>query len=209
MSHAKELEIRRQFLDEAQEYLQSLDEALMGLAGNRVDIQKLNAALRAAHSIKGGAGMMGFQVLSNLAHRLEDSFKVLKVDKAIVVTSYLENLLLSAVDCLHRVIESDRHNTPIDPDWLSTEVDSLFERLHQQLGDPQNESAASLLSPEEGQDIIPLLFETEVEGCLQRLEGVLELPDQPCLQEELTILAQELGGLGEMLQLPGLTSVVH
>lgn len=213
MSHAKELEIRRQFLDEAQEYLQSLDEALMGLAGNRVDIQKLNAALRAAHSIKGGAGMMGFQVLSNLAHRLEDSFKVLKVDKAIVVTSYLENLLLSAVDCLHRVIESDRHNTPIDPDWLSTEVDPLFERLHQQLGDPQNESAASLLSPEEGQDIIPLLFETEVEGCLQRLEGVLELPDQPCLQEELTILAQELGGLGEMLQLPAFSrlceSVVH
>ncbi len=213
MSHAKELEIRRQFLDEAQEYLQSLDAALMGLAGNRVDIQKLNAALRAAHSIKGGAGMMGFQVLSNLAHRLEDSFKVLKVDKAIVVTSYLENLLLSAVDCLHRVIESDRHNTPIDPDWLSTEVDLLFEQLHQQLGDPQDESAASLLSPEEGQDIVPLLFETEVEGCLQRLEGVLELPDQPCLQEELTILAQELGGLGEMLQLSAFSrlceSVVH
>ncbi|MBC7824585.1 MAG: hybrid sensor histidine kinase/response regulator [Candidatus Parcubacteria bacterium] len=213
MSHAKELEIRRQFLDEAQEYLQSLDAALMGLAGNRVDIQKLNAALRAAHSIKGGAGMMGFQVLSNLAHRLEDSFKVLKVDKEIVVTSYLENLLLSAVDCLHRVIESDRHDTPIDPDWLSTEVDPLFEQLHQQLGDPQDESAASLLSPEEGQDIIPLLFETEVEGCLHRLEGVLELPDQPCLHEELTILAQELGGLGEMLQLPAFSrlceSVVH
>jgi two-component system, chemotaxis family, sensor histidine kinase and response regulator PixL len=201
MSHAKELEIRRQFLDEAQEYLQSLDAALMGLADNRVDIQKINAALRAAHSIKGGAGMMGFQVLSNLAHRLEDSFKVLKLDKTIVVTSYLENLLLTAVDYLHRVIECDRHNILIDPNWLSTEVDPLFEQLHRQLGDPQDESAASLLSPEEGQDIIPLLFETEVEGCLQRLESVLELPDQPCLQEELTILAQELSGLGEMLQL--------
>ncbi|PSO80643.1 MAG: hypothetical protein BRC41_16965 [Cyanobacteria bacterium QH_9_48_43] len=28
--------------------------------------------LRAAHSIKGGAAMMGFQTLTHLAHRLED-----------------------------------------------------------------------------------------------------------------------------------------
>ncbi|PSB21282.1 hybrid sensor histidine kinase/response regulator [Phormidesmis priestleyi ULC007] len=202
MSHAKELEIRRQFLDEAQEYLDALDAALIGLADNRVDTQKINAALRAIHSIKGGAGMMGFTVLSDLAHRLEDSFKVLKVEKAIAVDFQLETLLLTAVDVLRRVIEYDRHNAAIDPQWLNIEVDPLFEQLHKQLGDPQDENAASVLSPEDGQDIVPLLFETEVEGCLQRLEGVLATPDQPCLQEELTILAQELGGLGEMLQLP-------
>ena len=202
MSHDKELEIRRQFLDEAQEYLDALDAALMGLADNRVDTQKINAALRAIHSIKGGAGMMGFIVLSDLAHRLEDSFKVLKVEKAIAVDFQLETRLLTAVDVLRRVIECDRHDAAIDPNWLSNEVDPLFEQLHEQLGDPQDESAASVLSPEDGQDIVPMLFETEVEGCLQRLEGVLAAPDQPCLQEELTILAQELGGLGEMLQLP-------
>ena len=207
MSHDKELEIRRQFLDEAQAYLDALDAALIGLADNRVDPQKINSALRAIHSIKGGAGMMGFSTLSDLAHRLEDSFKVLKVEQAIAVDFHLETLLLTAVDVLRRVIECDRHQTGIDPQWLSSEVDPLFEQLHEQLGDPQDENAASVLSPEEGQDIVPLLFETEVEGCLQRLEGVLAAPDQPCLQEELMILAQELGGLGEMLQLPAFVSL--
>jgi chemotaxis family two-component system sensor histidine kinase/response regulator PixL len=66
---SKELEIRRQFLDEAQEYLEALDTAVIGLSDGRVDLQRLNSALRAAHSIKGGAGMMGFHLLSQSAHR--------------------------------------------------------------------------------------------------------------------------------------------
>lgn len=219
MSQNKELEIRRQFLDEAQEYLDTLDAAILGIADQQVDVQRVNAALRAAHSIKGGAGMMGFQVLSELAHRLEDSFKVLKVDKSIVVTSRLENLLLTAVSSLREVIESDRVSlqtigvSDIDPDWLSIAVHPIFAQLHDELGDPQEENASSVLSPEDGQDIIPLLFETEVEGCLQRLEAVLASPNQPCLREEVAILAQELGGLGEMLQLTPFTrlceSITH
>lgn len=202
MPHDRELEIRSQFLDEAQEYLNSLDAALVGLTDDRVDTQKMNAALRAAHSIKGGASMMGFQVLSDLTHRLEDSLKVLKMDSTINFSAPLETLLLTAVDCLHRVIECDRHYLPIDASWLDAEVHPLFEQLHALLGDPPDESAASLLSSEDGQDLIPLLFETEVEGCLQRLESLLEAPNQPCLHEEVATLAQELNGLGEMLQLP-------
>ena len=45
-----------------------------------------------------------------------------------------------------------------------------------------------------------MLFQSEVEGCLNRLETVLA-EQSPCLREEVQILAQELGGLGEMLQL--------
>jgi two-component system, chemotaxis family, sensor histidine kinase and response regulator PixL len=207
MSNNKELEIRRQFLDEAEEYLGTLDSALLGLSSQRVDPQKINAALRAAHSVKGGAGMMGFEVLSSLAHRLEDSFKVLKVEKSLEVDPQLENLLLTAVDRLRWVVARDRQEEPIEPQWMATHVEPIFEQLHARLGDPQEENMASLLSPEEGQDIIPLLFETEVEGCLQRLEAVIENPVQPCLAEELGILAQELGGLGEMLQLPAFTQL--
>ncbi len=216
MSQDRELEIRRQFLDEAQEYLDTLDRAILGMADHGLDGQRVNAALRAAHSIKGGAGMMGFQVLSELAHQLEDSFKVLKIDRGVAAelrqaqnasAVTLENLLLSGVGCLRQVIEFDRSSLArrqasfVDVNWLETEVHPVFEHLHTLLGDPQEENAASMLSPEDGQDIVPLLFETEVEGCLARLEAVLATPNQPCLREEVGILAQELGGLGEMLQL--------
>ncbi len=202
----KELEIRSQFLDEAQEYLDALDTAVLGLADQQLDTAKINAALRAAHSIKGGAGMMGFQLLSQLAHRLEDFLKVLKIDKSIILTATLENLFLSAIASLRQVIDYDRDtvgsgHSAIAANQVALDIEPIFDQLHEHLGDPQEETAGSILSSEEGQDIIPLLFETEVEGCLERLESVLATPDQPCLAEEVQILAQELGGLGEMLQL--------
>ena len=213
MAQDKELEIQLQFLDEAQEYLNTIEAAILGLANSGVDSQKINAALRAAHSIKGGAAMMGFHILSQLAHRLEDSFKVLKVQRnSIALDADLERLLLAGNDGLRRVIDDNRQRREINPQWLESQIHPIFEQLHDRLGDPQAEDANSVLSPEDGQDIIPLLFETEVEGCLQRLEAVLQSGD-PCLREEVEILAQELGGLGEMLQLSAFTqlaeSVLH
>ncbi|MFB2981014.1 response regulator [Microseira sp. BLCC-F43] len=201
MSQEKELQIKRQFLEEAQDYLGTLEAVVLGLAERQVETEKINAALRAAHSIKGGAGMMGFGVLSHLAHRLEDSLKVLKTQKNLQIDPQLEELLLAGVDCLRYAIAHNRQGHPPDPVWIATQADPVFEQLGQRLGEALAEDATTMLFPEDGQDAISLLFETEVEGCLQRLESVLADPQLPCLHEELEILAQELGGLGEMLQL--------
>jgi len=104
MAYDKELEIQLQFLEEAQEYLRTLESQLLGLA-QAIDAEKVNEALRAAHSIKGGAGLMGFDTLSNLAHRLEDGLKVLKVQRhSLEVDGSLEQLLLQCVDGLGKVI---------------------------------------------------------------------------------------------------------
>jgi chemosensory pili system protein ChpA (sensor histidine kinase/response regulator) len=64
-----------------------------------------------------------------------------------------------------------------------------------------------MLGSDEGTNVAALLFETEVEGCLVRLESVLADPATPCLEEEVSIMAQELGGLGEMLQLEAFTQL--
>ncbi len=209
MSQDKELEIQMQFLEEATDYLNTLEGVLLEIdASNRIAPEKINAALRAAHSIKGGAGMMGFRALSDLAHRLEDSFKVLKTRKnSLELDTELHSLLLSGVDWLRQIVELLTEGNTIDEQWLTTFCYPVFEELHERLGDPTPEDATTILSTEEGQDIIPLLFETEVEGCLQRLESVLADSEQPCLKEEVAIMAAELGGLGEMLQLPAFTQL--
>ncbi|ARV62409.1 hybrid sensor histidine kinase/response regulator [Nostocales cyanobacterium HT-58-2] len=209
MSQDKELEIQMQFLEEATDYLNTLEGVLLEInTNNRISPEKINAALRAAHSIKGGAGMMGFRALSDLAHRLEDSFKVLKTKKnSLEIDTELQSLLLSGVDWLRQIVELLSEGNTVDEQWLSAFCYPVFEELHTRLGDPNPEDAATMLSPEDGQDIIPLLFETEVEGCLQRLESVLADSAQPCLKEEVAIMAAELGGLGEMLQLPAFTQL--
>ncbi len=206
MSQDKELEIQLQFLEEAQDYLDTIESALLGLAGNQIESQQMDSILRAAHSVKGGAGMMGYQTLSHLAHRLEDSFKVMKVQRnSLNVDAELEGLLLGVVDRLRQVLALNRQGTDADPEWVSTQATPVFDQLHERLGDPVEEDASSMLGAEDGTNVAALLFETEVEGCLARLESVVADPQAPCLEEEVSILAQELGGLGEMLQLEAFT----
>ncbi|MGK7875483.1 MAG: response regulator [Xenococcaceae cyanobacterium] len=207
MAQDKEKEVRLQFLEEAQEYINSMESGLLGLGNRGFDRNSLDAVLRAAHSIKGGAAMMGFQTLSDLAHRLEDFFKVLKAGKQGVVDGDLERLLLSSVDGLRQVIALNRQGAAVEEAWLEAEVNPVFNQLHDRLGDPQPEDATTLVSAEVGEDMKVLLFETEVESCLQRLESVLDNPEMPCLREEFEIAAQELEGLGQMLDLPAFSSL--
>ena len=201
MAVDKELEIKLQFLDEADEYLQTLDKALLDLAQTGVLQDNINSALRSAHSIKWGAAMMGYSLLSDFAHRLADSLKVLKIQRdGVVVDDNLERLLLSSVDVLRRVIECDRNRSEPEESWLSGAAMPVFEQLYDILGEADPEDENILLSSDENQDIIPVLFSTEVEGCLTRLDSAIS-NRTPQLREEVSILAQELGGLGEMLQL--------
>ncbi len=204
MSLQKELEIKMQFLEEATEHLNTLENVIIEAKTNRkIDLQKINAALRAAHSIKGGAGIMGFRPLSDLSHLLEDSFKVLKTNKnSLELDSSLQALLLSAIDWLRQIVESISVGHDVDEQWITTFCYPVFEELRDVLGEPAPEDAMTILQAEDNpQEIISLLFKTEVEGYLQRLESLIKQKDSP-LREEMVMMSSQLGGLGEMLQIP-------
>ncbi|WP_107671144.1 hybrid sensor histidine kinase/response regulator [Cyanothece sp. BG0011] len=207
MTQDKEKQVRLKFLTEAQDYLNELESGLLGLGTHGIKRQEIDRLLRAAHSIKGGAAMMGFQTLSDIAHRLEDFFKVLKAGGDHSLDEQLERLFLGSVDGLRHIAQWNRQDMEIDPTWLETEVNPLIDSLYQRLGDPQPEDAVNLLSEEAEEDMVVLMFESEVEGCLQRLESVFADPQQPCLREEFLIAAQELEGLGQMLELPAFSAL--
>ena len=205
MSSQKELEIKMQFLEEATEHINTLENVIVEAKSNRkIDLQKINAALRAAHSIKGGAGIMGFHALSDLSHLLEDSFKVLKTRKnSLEIDSSLQSLLLSAIDWLRQIVESISVGHDVDEQWISTFCYPVFEELREILGEPNPEDAMTILQAEDNpQEIISLLFKTEVEGYLKRLESLLKQKESSVLREEMVMMSSQLGGLGEMLQIP-------
>ncbi|MGK7918371.1 MAG: response regulator [Prochloraceae cyanobacterium] len=205
MANDREREVRLKFLEEAQEYLDDIETGLLELGSGEVERQRMDAVLRAAHSIKGGAAMMGFDTLSHLAHRMEDFVKVIKADKEGVVDEEIERLLLVGVDRLRQIAAFNRQGINLDSEWLETNANPIFDQLHQYLGDPPPDTI--LPSEDEEEDMVVLLFQTEVEACLDRLQSVLDDPEQPCLVEEFSIAAQELGGLGEMLQLTAFSNL--
>ncbi len=201
MSQHKEAEIKHQFLEEVEEHIRAIESALLELTNSKNT--SLDAILRAAHSIKGGAAMMGFETLSHLAHRLEDFFKILKAQPSLIDRE-VENLLLTGVDCLSQVVKLNFRGDLNDEQWLET-AKPTFEQLHNILGEVQAETVSAI--SEDGQDMVGLIFETEVEEYLQRLESLLAKDSKPDLQAEVTEMAQELGSLGEMLQIQAFTSL--
>ena len=205
MFSQKELEIKMQFLEEATQHINTLENVIVEAKSNhKIDLQKINAALRAAHSIKGGAAIMGFRPLSDLSHLLEDSFKVLKTKKkSLELDNSLQSLLLSAIDWLRQIVESISVGHNVDEQWITTFCYPVFEELREILGEPTPENAMTILSPEDNpEEIISLLFKTEVEGYLQRLESLLQEKNSSVLREEMMMMSSQLGGLGEMLQIP-------
>ncbi|WP_299490364.1 response regulator [Acaryochloris sp. IP29b_bin.137] len=200
MSHDSEQEVRLQFLEEAFEHCNQIESGLLGIGTSGVDRQQIDGVLRAAHSVKGGAALMGFHHLSHLAHRLEDFFKVLKIGK-VEVDGETESLLLTGMDFMRQVATLNQQGEEVDEHWLETQANPVLEQLHDLLGDPQPEDEASLLSTEVGEDMSVVLFESEVEECLLRLEEQLASQEAAVVVAEFDTTLEELGGLGEMLDM--------
>jgi chemotaxis protein histidine kinase CheA len=153
----RKLKIKNQLLDEANYYLNTLETVLLEIKTNcRIEVEKINAVLRAIHYIKGGASMMGFRTLTDLAHRLEDSFQVLKSRiNCLELDSDLHSLLLSAIDWLRHVLELLSTNSLLDEQWLATLCYPAFEELHERLGNPIPQDAMSMFEEE----LLSLIFE--------------------------------------------------
>ena len=93
------LEYLQMFLDESEEQLEDLVETMLLLERDPDSANDLNEAFRLIHSIKGSAGMMGFENITILTHHLESRFERLrsgleKLDPATM------NLVLRCVDFL-------------------------------------------------------------------------------------------------------------
>jgi len=91
------------FIEEAKEHLQILEQGILDLGNLVNDTEKINEMFRAAHSIKGGAAILGYSSIQKTAHRLEDAFKILK-ENPIQVDQKLESLFLKGYDLLKILI---------------------------------------------------------------------------------------------------------
>jgi two-component system, chemotaxis family, sensor histidine kinase and response regulator PixL len=203
----QEQQVKLQFLDEATDYLDTLESGLLGLGAGKVADKQLDALLRAAHSIKGGAGMMGYKTLASLGHHLEDYFKIIQYGKAAKPDSQIEQLLLATVDKLRQIVALNREGKDADDAWLTDRVNPIFAQLRDRLGEFNPEDEANMLASESGEDILTFLFESEVERALTQLETSVASDDSNNLYDELVVSAEELGGLAEMVELPAMGSL--
>ncbi|HEC16941.1 MAG TPA: chemotaxis protein CheA [Sedimenticola sp.] len=113
-------EILQDFLVEAGEILEELNEELVDLEQRPDDFDLLNSVFRGFHTIKGGAGFLGIEALVGVCHRAEDVFNVLRQGERSVDAELMDAVLqvLDTVNGMFEVINGGEEPEPADPDLL-------------------------------------------------------------------------------------------
>ncbi|MEX0268259.1 Hpt domain-containing protein [Leptolyngbyaceae cyanobacterium UHCC 1019] len=105
MQATKQQQIMGFFIEEAKEHLDTIEQGMLNLEATLADSEQMNEVFRAAHSVKGGAAMLGFDSIHRTAHHLEDAFKILK-ENPVKPDRQLENLFLKVFDVLKELVEA-------------------------------------------------------------------------------------------------------
>lgn len=91
------------FIEESKEHLQEMNQSLLQLEQDPNDSAMLNEIFRAAHTLKGMAGTMGYTKMAALTHNMEDVLHALR-NGEIAVTTRLIDLLFKCFDALENYV---------------------------------------------------------------------------------------------------------
>lgn len=125
------------FLDETKEHLESLNAQILNLEQSPEDTDTINEIFRAAHSLKGMAGTMGYKRMQTLTHDMENVFSEIR-NGSMKVTSGLIDILFQCLDAL----EEYTNNIQKSADEGTNENQALIGQLNAFLkGDGQAQAA--------------------------------------------------------------------
>ena len=119
-----------QFLSEARENLAFIDQNIEDIGGD--DPELLNSVFRAAHTLKGGSGIVGFESVKDITHYAEDLLDMLRSGK-IEFADGMTEALYNAFDEVLNLVEAAEESEGIveaDPDT----VEKIIEDLNNQMG---------------------------------------------------------------------------
>ena len=93
------------FLDETKEHLQNLSDQLMNLEQDPENMDTINEIFRAAHTLKGMAGTMGYKKMQNLTHDMENVFSEVR-NNTLKADENMIDLLFQCLDALEEYTEN-------------------------------------------------------------------------------------------------------
>ena len=130
------------FIDETSEHIQSLSDNIMTLEKEPDNKDVINEIFRAAHSLKGMAGTMGFKRMQHLTHDMEDVFQEVRSDR-VKVTSDMIDLLFRCLDAIEAYLDCIKESS----DEGTEDNESLIQGLNTFLAKAEGKEAAAEAAP--------------------------------------------------------------
>ncbi|MDO8454034.1 MAG: chemotaxis protein CheA [Sulfurimonas sp.] len=146
-----------QFLQEARENLAFIDQNIEEIGGD--DPELLNSVFRAAHTLKGGSGIVGFDSIRDITHHAEDLLDMLR-SKKIEFKESMTEALFNAFDEVMNLVEAAEESGGIveaDSSVVNEIIEVLNEQMDKTTTAPAEWSVPFLLA-KEAQKIINLLL---------------------------------------------------
>lgn len=139
------------FIDETKEHLQTLSDQLMILEQEPENMDTINEIFRAAHSLKGMAGTMGFKRMQRLTHDMENVFQEIRSGN-MKVEPELVDVLFRGLDALEgylaEILETANEGTEENEEIINT-LNAIAEKATGKSGDStQGASAPKVASAE-------------------------------------------------------------
>jgi len=156
------------FIDESEEHLQTLSDCIMVLEKEPDNKDTINEVFRAAHSLKGMAGTMGFKRMQHLTHDMENVFQEVRSDR-VKVTSGMIDLLFKCLDALEGYLDNIKSTSDEgteDNEVIIKElndfiakVDGEAEAENKEVSEVKEAALAATQEEKEGQEKIELTEE--------------------------------------------------
>ncbi|MBW4573954.1 MAG: response regulator [Aphanothece sp. CMT-3BRIN-NPC111] len=205
------------FIEEAKDHLNTIEQGLLNLQNTIEDSEMVNEVFRAAHSVKGGAAMLGISSVQKTAHRLEDCFKVLQ-QYPVKVDQKLESLFLRVFDILQELVEQLAGPFGLKDETASdimSGVEPIFEELNNHLGQLVKGTAGDSTSGAEELQTAPAktktlkpdrkalqeAFQRDVLAQLREMLQLFKQPDSSFNRQQVQEICDHIESLGEQLNL--------
>jgi two-component system chemotaxis sensor kinase CheA len=124
-------ELIKDFLDDADTHLKAFDKALLSLEKNGQNKEVVQSILGPLHTLKGNAGMMGFESLKTCIHKVEEVFK--RVDDNRLDLGEALDLLFNSANVIRNALQGIAKEASFNPD-LTEYILSLDKRLGGEYG---------------------------------------------------------------------------
>jgi chemotaxis protein histidine kinase CheA len=211
MDPDKQKQIMGYFIEEAADHLNTIETGLINLQETLADQEMLNEIFRAAHSIKGGAAMLGIGSMQHVAHNLEDYFKVLKENPHTKVDQQVQSLFLKGFDTLKELLIQLQSPTGLTDDVTKevlAESEPIFTQLKNHIQAITTTPVAAIasstpsLSKASGETrAMAIVFQSDVPAKLRDMLQLFKQPDRPTSRKNLQTICDQLYQMGEQFDL--------